>query len=80
MSTILINQNGYKLTSWGIGAAYSIEHDGRAAFVQGEDADRLREKIAAFETSWPCASRGTLARYLWVTLEYGAASTPLETV
>ncbi len=80
MSIILIDQDGYKLTSWGNGAAYALEHDGQAAFMHSADADRLREEITAFETAWPCASRGALARYLWVTLDYGSASTPLETV
>ena len=78
MSIILIEQDGYRLTSWGSGAAYALEHDGQGAFMQGDDADRLREEIAAFETSWPCASRGALARYLWGELGYALAATPIE--
>jgi phenylalanine-4-hydroxylase len=80
MSTILIDQDGYKLTSYGDGSAYALEHDGRGAFMQGDDATQLRDEIEAFELAWPCASRATLARFLWMTLEYGLASTPLETI
>ena len=80
MPTILIDQDGYKLTSYGNGAAYTLEHDGRSTFVQDDDATQLREEIEAFETAWPCASRATLGHYLWMTLEYGSASAPLETV
>lgn len=79
MSIILIDQDNYKLTSWGNGIAYSLEHHGRAVALQGDDADQLREEIAAFELAWPAASRAALAAYLWSTLDYGLASTPLET-
>ena len=83
MSTILIDQDGYKLVSYGNGAAYSLERrdpDGVAIVaVQGEDADQLRDEIQAFESAWPCASRAALARFLWTTLDYGAAASPRET-
>jgi hypothetical protein len=79
MSTILIDQDGYKLTSFGNGCAYSLERRGWSVALQGDDANQLRKEITAFETAWPCASRAALAAYLWNTLEYGSAATPLET-
>ena len=78
MSTILIDQDGYKLTSYGNGCAYLLQYGDDATHVQGADASRLSDEIDAFETAWPDASRVALARFIWVTLDYGAAATPLK--
>lgn len=78
MSTILIDQDDYKLTSYGNGCAYLLQYGGDAVHVQGDDASQLSDEIDAFETVWPNASRVALARFLWVSLDYGAAATLLE--
>jgi len=80
MSTILIDQDGYKLTRYGSGCAYLLECDDQAVHMQGDDATQLRDEITAFETAWPCASRAALGRFLWSTLEYGSVATRTETV
>jgi hypothetical protein len=79
MSITLIDCDDYKLTSFAGGTAYLLSRRGWSVALQGEDADQLREEIAAFESAWPCASRVALAAYLWNTLGYGSAATPLET-
>jgi len=79
MSITLIDCEGYKLTSFAGGTAYLLSRREWGVALHGDDADQLLEEIAAFESAWPCASRVALAAYLWNTLEYGLAATPLET-
>ena len=75
----LIDQDGYKLVSYGNGSAYLLKRRDWGVALQGDDANQLREEIEAFESAWPCASRAALAAYLWNTLDYGSAATLLET-
>jgi len=80
MSIVLIDQGDYKLVSYAGATAYLFSREDRGVALWGDDADCLTEQMAAFWLSWPHASRAALGRYLWTTLEYGLASTPLETV
>ena len=79
MSITLIDCEGYKLTSFAGGTAYLLSRREWGVALHGDDADKLTEEMGAFWLAWPRASRAALAAYLWNTLEYGLAATPLET-
>lgn len=54
---IISNAHGWKITSYGNGMAYLVEHstaDGTSSFaVQGDDAARFRSELEAFDLAYP---------------------------
>ena len=64
MSTVLIDQDGFKLTKFAGGTAYLLCRQQWGVALQGDDADKLTEEMGAFWLAWPHASRAALAAYL----------------
>jgi len=42
---VVYERNGWKLTSYGRGAAYLLECGGKRVFLQGDDADIFRGEV-----------------------------------
>ena len=59
MSTILIDQDNYKLVSYGNGSAYLLKRRDWGVALLGDDADKLRAEIEAFELAWRSASEAS---------------------
>jgi hypothetical protein len=57
-STIIHDLPDWRVTSWGNGLAYEIEHkpSGRDMFFQGEDAEQFRTKFDNLTAGLPCLS------------------------
>lgn len=53
LQAIIRTSPGYLLTSHGNGLAYALKRrsDGREVFFQGDDADKFREELEAWEGS-----------------------------
>jgi hypothetical protein len=57
-SCIIHDLPDWRVTSWGNGLTYEIEHkpSGRDMFFQGEDAEQFRTEFDNLTTGLPCLS------------------------
>ncbi len=66
-STIIHDLPDWRVTSWGNGLAYAIEHKATGAdfYVQGENADAWRDQFDKLTSGIPSLSFSDALRVLW---------------
>lgn len=53
---------GFEITKWGGGLAYTVRKDGQSFYVQGDDASQFEEDLdAAIESTGPYGAKEFLA-------------------
>ena len=70
-SCIIHDLPEWRVTSWGNGLAYSIDHkpSGRDVFFQGDDAEQFRTEFDALTSGLPCLSFADALQAIFA--EYG---------
>lgn len=66
-SVIIHDLPGWRVTSWGNGLAYEIEHkpDGRTLYFQGDDAAQFRDEFDALTSGTPSLDFADALRVIW---------------
>lgn len=66
-SVIIHDLPDWRVTSWGNGLAYEIEHkpDGRTLFFQGDDAAQFRDKFDGLTSGPPSLDFADALRVIW---------------
>lgn len=76
----IAESHGYRLDSYGNGAAYALRNIAtrHSVWVQGDDAIVLREALDSIERNWPNWSQERVLECLWNDYGYELAATPDE--
>lgn len=74
-SRIIHDPPEFRVTSWGNGLAYDLEHkpSGRSVFFQGDDAAQFRDELQALTEGARCLSYADALLALWHDYEGVAA-------